>query len=272
MFHYMLAPLENMTDNAFRTICFRYGADMTFTEMNSIDALSAGNENTWDRIKPADDTPTVIQLIGTNEDKLRIFLGKFRPEKGFSGFNLNLGCPNPQVIRLGQGSAMVKRVSKVKRMISLMKSFGFNSSVKLRLGLNEYEKEKKTYLNLIRDVDADYFIVHPRHGKDTYNDRADFSVYDECVKTGKRIIANGDIKTREQVEELRKLGLKGVMIGREAIKDPLIFARLKGLALPNIEKVKDEYLELSKKYDAPERYYKNVIRRIGKDTVMYMNG
>jgi len=93
--------------------------------------------------------------------------------------------------------------------------------------LNEYEKQKKVYLSLIKDVDADFFIVHARHGKQTYKDKTDFSVYEECAKTGKTVIANGDIKTKEQVDYLKSVGVKGVMIGRAAIEDPLIFAKLK---------------------------------------------
>ncbi len=56
--------------------------------------------------------------------------------------------------------------------------------------MNKFEKEKKVYLNLINEVDADFFIVHARHGQETYEDPVDSSVYEECVKTNKIIIAN----------------------------------------------------------------------------------
>ncbi len=262
----MLAPIENMTDNAFRSICHKYGCDMTFTEMISIEALADNNENTLSRLDFKDNTPTQIQLIGTKEDKLELFLKNFKPKKGFSGFNLNLGCPNPNIIRLGQGCAMIKRISKVKRMIELIKKFSYPISIKLRLGLNEYEKEKKVYLNLIKEVDADFFIVHARHGKQIYKEPADFSIYEECVKTGKKIIANGDIMTKENIKFLKSIGVQGAMIGRAAIEDPLIFAKLKGIKHPTIEKVKSDYIELCTKYDAPQRYKNNILKHMGKKT------
>jgi len=93
--------------------------------------------------------------------------------------------------------------------------------------MNKFEKEKKTYLNLIKEVDADFFIVHAKHGKERSKDPADFSVYKECVETNKVIIANGDIKTKEQIEYLKSIGVKGAMIGRAAVEDPSIFKRLK---------------------------------------------
>ena len=76
-------------------------------------------------------------------------------------------------------------------------------------------------------LDADFFIVHARHGKERDKDPADFSVYEECVQTGKKIIANGDIKTKEQIEYLKSIGIKGAMIGREALDNPQIFNQLK---------------------------------------------
>ena len=115
-FSYMLAPLEDMASNAFRSICHKYGADLTFTEMTRIESLAKKNKSTWSRIELKDDTPTVIQLFGAKEMHFKRFLNMFEPSRGFKGFNLNLGCPDPKVIRLGQGCAMVRRISKTRKI------------------------------------------------------------------------------------------------------------------------------------------------------------
>ena len=143
------------------------------------------------------------------------------------GFNLNLGCPSPAYIRQGLGAAMIKRVSRVNDIVRLINRSGFECSVKLRLGLNGYEKGKGIYLNLIEGVDASFFVVHARTAKQTGRDPADFSVYAKCVDTGKRIVANGDVKTKKQAEELEGIGLYGAMIGRAAIDNPGIFNELR---------------------------------------------
>jgi len=227
-FFFMLAPIEGVTNSAFRSLCHRYGADLTMTPMARIDGLVRKNSVTCRRAEIKDETPTIIQLIGTKEEYFKRYLDSFVPTPGFRGFNLNLGCTSPQFIKLGLGGAMIKRVSKVKRIVDVIKDSGHRVSVKMRLGLNSFEKEKKTYLNLIEGVDAGLFIVHARHGGQTYKDPADFSVYAQCVATGRDIIANGDISTWTQIESLMGAGVKGAMIGRAAVANPAIFNRLKG--------------------------------------------
>ena len=88
-FVYMLAPMEKYTDTAFRTLCFIYGADLTFTEMARIDGLVRKNKSTVAKITNLDETYTQIQIFGANLNKLGKFLLNFKPEPGFKGFNLN---------------------------------------------------------------------------------------------------------------------------------------------------------------------------------------
>jgi tRNA-dihydrouridine synthase B len=263
-FRLMLAPLENMSSNAFRTICHRHGADLTFTEMVRVGALARGNASTWSRLEFRDATPSVIQLLGSREDHLAGFLDRFEPGAGFSGFNLNLGCSSPEITRLGQGCAMVRKISKTRRLVDMIKDRGYAASVKMRLGMNQQDKDHRVYLKIIESAGADFFVVHARHGLETYADPADFSVYEECVRTGMPVIANGDISTGEQIARLRDLGLAGAMIGRAAVTDPCIFARLRGLPAFSIESVREEYVKLSQAYEEPQRYRNNILRFLGK--------
>lgn len=199
----MLAPIENMTDSCFRSIC--HGADMTFTEMTSLEALAKGDPFAWERIKLYDDTPCTIQLIGHKEDSLRSFLSEYKPEKGFRGFNLNLGCPDPEAVRSGHGAAMIKRISKVKKLIDMIKSFGYEASIKMRPGLNQFEKDRKVYLNLINNVGADYFIMHARHAKETYADKADWTVIAEMRKNRKEYNRKRRHKNKRRRREVQRL-------------------------------------------------------------------
>ncbi|MBU0665980.1 MAG: tRNA-dihydrouridine synthase family protein [Nanoarchaeota archaeon] len=254
--------MEDITSNAFRTLCFRYGADITFTELSRVESLSKNNKSTWSRIILKDNTPTIIQLLGAKESDFKRFLSAFKPSEGFEGFNLNLGCPSPHVVRLGQGCAMTRRIMKTKKVIEIFHNYGFKISVKLRLGLNKQDKQLKIYLNLIDAVDADFFVVHTRFGAQTYEEPADFSVYEDCVKTGKKIVANGDIKTREQVDYLKNMGIKGVMIGRAAVVNPAIFNQIRGLPVPDIETLKKEYAILAEKFNEPPKYKKNFLKHV----------
>ena len=263
-FTYMLAPLEDTSDNALRTLCYRYGADVTFTEMARTDSLARNNQSTLSRTLLSDDTPAWIQITGAQDNVLKRYLAHFEPQKGFLGFNFNVGCPSPTIISSGLGCAMIKRVSKMKKLVSIVKDYGYHVSIKMRLGMNRYEKEKKVYLNLIDAVDADFFAVHGRYGAQTYAHPVDYAAILECVKSGKTIIANGDIVDKERVEFLRSHGIKGVMIGRAAVFNPAVFNLLKGEPVPSIEQLKNEYLELADTFHAPFKYRKNVLKRLGR--------
>jgi tRNA-dihydrouridine synthase len=226
-FQLMLAPMEGVTDGSFRTLCHQNGADLTFTEMARVANLARLKRGEVGRSGIPDSTPTQIQLAGAKISDYERFITGFEATNGFRGFNLNIGCSSPEFIKQGIGAAMVKRVSRVDEIVKLIGKAGYECSVKMRLGLDDYEKEKGAYLNLIEKVDASFFVVHARTARQTLEDRADFSVYAKCVDTGKKIVANGDIRTKKQVAELKKQGLYGAMIGRAAIGKPEIFRELR---------------------------------------------
>ena len=78
----------------------------------------------------------------------------------------------------------------------------------------------------------------------------------------KPIIANGNINTKEDVDELKKIGLSGVMLGRRAIKNPAIFNLLKGKEIPSSEIIRKEYMELAEKYHTHAKYINKVLAGI----------
>ena len=141
---------------------------------------------------------------------------------------------------------MVKRPTKVMKIVDLIKRFDFNVNIKLRLGVNWREKKEKVYIKLIEKVDADFFVVHARYRSESYDVKADWNVFPECVTTGKKIIANGDIRTKKDVEEMEKIGCWGVMIGRAAKDNPLIFGQLKNIEVPTLESANKEIEKLRK--------------------------
>lgn len=264
MFRFMLAPMEDYTDSAFRALCHKYGADLCFTEVAKIDGLARQNKATLKKIEWKDSVPTQIQILPGKDEMLEKFLQSFQPQKGFQGFNFNFGCPAPEVTKVGRGCAMVKRVTKTNRLIEIVRKYNYPVSIKMRLAENPFEKKVKVYMNLIKGTNPDFFVVHARTGAQSYNDEPDYSVFSECVLAGKEIIANGNIDSIEKVEELKKAGVKGVMIGREAVRNPAIFDLLKGKMVPSIEQLKSEYLVLAEKYDSSERHKKNVLMRMGQ--------
>jgi tRNA-dihydrouridine synthase len=275
----MLASLERYSDSVFRTLFYNHGADLTFTEMAHVNSFLKRNKMSLEKIEPKDATPVQIQILSSNEGKLDRFLSDFKPFVGFKGFNLNLSCPSKDVIRQGKGAAMVKRATKTARLVSLIRDHGYHVSVKIRLGLNQFEKDNKLYLNNLGGVDPDFFIVHAKHAAQSSGEREDYSVYPECVEAARGIplIANGGIETPEIAQSLVEMGVDGVMMGRPAIRNPMIFDLMKNelgfnnppKPIPTIDDLKREYKDIYKAIGGSKKYRSRFLKIMGKSRSNY---
>ena len=275
----MLASLERYSDSVFRTLSYNHGADLTFTEMAHVESFLNRNKVSLEKIEPRDATPFQIQILTGNEGRLDRFLSDFKPFDGFRGFNLNLNCPSKDVIRQGKGAAMVKRGAKTARLVSLIRDHGHPVSVKIRLGLNQIEKDKKLYLNNLGGVDPDFFVVHAKHAAQTSGEKEDYSVYPECVEAARGIpvIANGGIETPETVQSLVEMGVGGVMMGRPAMGNPAIFDYMKNelgvndppKPVPTTDDLKREYDDIYEAIGGSEKYRSRFLKVVGKTRPHY---
>ncbi len=273
LFSYMLAPLEGYSDGVLRTLCHNHGADLTFTEMAHVESFLKGNKPALAKIEAPDSTPVQVQLLTGREDQLERFVEGFKPFPGFKGFNLNLSCPSMDVIRHGKGAAMVKRGAKTQRLVSIIQGYGYAASVKLRLGINEYEKRNKLYLNSLGGVEADLFIVHAKTAAQESGEPEDYSVFPECVEAagGAPVIANGGIDSSDKVKTLMEMGVAGVMIGRGALCNPAVFDALKNelgvneprRTVPSIGELAREYDSLHKRLHGQESYRDSFLSVVG---------
>lgn len=261
-----LAPLEGVSDCAFRTLCYRHGADLTFTEMIRVDSLVRRNKATLNMLDLFSEAPTGIQLLAIKPAVLQKFVDNFSSyEISPACFNLNLGCPSPDVIRQGGGAALVKRYQRVSELVCILKKLELPVSVKIRLGLNAYEQKHKVYLQLLKNVDADAFIVHCRNARQSSKEPADWKVFEECIATGKHIVPNGDISEREHIAYFKQLGCKEVMIGRAAVQNPSLLGYLNGGEKKSLDALRREYLQLCEAYPNIPKYRENVLAYVGKE-------
>jgi tRNA-dihydrouridine synthase B len=273
----MLASMEGYTNSVFRTLTHFHGADLTFTEMSHVQGILRKSKDSLKRLSIKDSTPVQIQLLSSSEKKLDQLLSGFQEFKGFRGFNLNLSCPSRAVIKHGKGAAMVKRAKKTRRLVELIRDYGFPVSIKIRLGLNQFEKDNKLYLNCLRGVDPDFFIVHAKHAGQSSAEAEDYSIFPECVQEAREIpvVANGGINSSGKVHMLQSLGVKGVMIGRAALDNPNIFDMIKnemGVNNPpknisGIDALKIEYKRLHEVHGSDYRYFENFHKSLGNSSL-----
>src|SRR6266567_263869 len=232
----MLAPMQGLTNRAMRSLFIDWvRPDLVFTEFIRINAaapisrLSAGDLREVGSHEG--DVPLVVQLIGHGREAL-VAAARTAQSAGAVHINLNMGCPYGRMTTGLTGGGMLKRPADLTEIIpALREAISGTFSVKLRAGYDD-PAQVFSLLPLFESARVDFLVLHPRTVVQAYTGRADHAVTAEVVRrTTLPIIANGDIRSSAAgLQVLRETGAAGLMLGRGAIADPILFERLRGRA------------------------------------------
>lgn len=249
-----LAPMEDVTDPAFRLLCKRFGADMVYSEFISSDALIRSIKSTERKLEIYDqERPVAIQLYGRDVESITE-AAKIAETAKPDIIDLNFGCPVKKVAGKGGGAGLLKDIPKMMEIInSVAKNVKIPVTVKTRLGWDNNSKIITTIAEQIQDNGAQALTIHGRTRAQMYTGEADWTLIGE-VKNNPRIkipiIGNGDITTPERAKEcFDKYGVDAIMIGRGSIGQPWIFEEIKHYLYNNskLERKKFKfYLEILK--------------------------
>ena len=217
-----LAPLVDITDLQYRLICREYGAGMAYTEMLNIGSILNKSKKSEIMMKTSPkENPSGIQITGNSIDDFKK-VGKFIDK--FDIVDINCGCPSTRTIDNSSGSFLLKDPIKLGKMVSVLKDFGFNTTVKIRLGF-----EKNNVIKIVKEVEkfgVDAITVHARLSNESRNVKADWEWIKKVKNSvGVPVIGNGDIFNGKDVEKILDI-CDGSMIARGAIGDPAIFERI----------------------------------------------
>ena len=230
----MLAPMQGLTNRAMRDLVIDWARpDVVFTEFMRVNPVAAVK-----RLAAADlrdiapdqgGVPLVVQLIGHGVESLAS-AASAATAAGAAHLNLNLGCPYGRMTTGLTGGGILRQPEILQELIpTLRRSVAGTFSVKLRAG---YEDPRQIFslLPLFEESGVDFLVLHPRTVVQEYTGRADHGITAAVVKqTSLPIIANGDIRTAADGQRvLEETGAAGLMLGRGAIADPLLFQRLRG--------------------------------------------
>lgn len=275
---WLLAPLESVSDCAFRRLCFDLGAGLTFTEMIRARALARGNRSTLELIDSFEpDVPTGLQLLVTGEAELEDALGLLGERAARSphlrnlvAVDLNFGCPSPEVIRVGAGPALLKRRAKLRAIFEALRRCQRSSPLplaavgaKIRLGLNRAEQDQKVYLPIVElaNEHLDYLTVHARHARQVSDDPPTWSAIAEVkARATVPVIGNGGALSAADARRLaQETGCDGVLIARGAIRSPWVFRALadQGSEEPTpaeLEHARRTYFERARAWGAKPKF------------------
>ncbi|KZE37807.1 tRNA-dihydrouridine synthase [Bhargavaea cecembensis] len=231
---FVLAPMEDVTDVVFRHVVAEAGRpDVFFTEFTNSDSYChpEGINSVRGRLLfTEDEQPMVAHIWGDKPEYFRqMSIGM--AEMGFSGLDINMGCPVPNVATRGKGSGLILRPDLAAELIQAAKAGGLPVSVKTRLGFNEVD-EWQEWLTHILEQNIANLSIHLRTRKEMSQVDAHWELIPEIKKLRDRVAPdtlltiNGDIPDRQKgLELVEQYGVDGVMIGRGIFKNPFAFEK-----------------------------------------------
>lgn len=224
-----LAPMAGITDYAFRTICHKFGAALSYTEMVSAKALSFSDKKTI-RLMDTSSIPSAVQIFGSDPE----IISKIIPqaEKNALFTDINMGCPAPKITSNGEGSALLKKPALAGKIISAAcKSAIKPVTVKIRMGWDDDSINAVEIAKIAEECGASAVTVHGRTREQFYSGNANREIIKKvCDAVSIPVIANGDIFTAEDARNvLRETGAAAVMIGRGAQGNPFLFKQINEL-------------------------------------------
>lgn len=230
----MLAPMEDVTDASFRLICKEQGADMTYTEFVSADALIRNIAATTRKLHIAPgERPTAIQIYGREVGPM-VEAAKIVEAAAPDILDINFGCPVKKVAGKGAGAGMLRDIPKMLEITrAVVDAVKIPVTVKTRLGWDCNNIIIADLAEQLQDCGIAALTIHGRTRSQMYTGSADWDAIAR-VKANPRlkipIIGNGDITTPQRlVEAFEQSGVDGVMVGRASIGAPWIFKEMTSL-------------------------------------------
>jgi len=226
-----LAPMAGYTDRAFRSICAEYGADFSFTELASAEALVRGGKPTFDIIRRGENEKRyAVQLFGHDPQtmyKAALALAPFRPE----AVDINSGCPVTKVVKTGAGSALMKDPARLGRIVqAIVKASnetlgGVPVTIKMRSGWDSQTLNYPECARIAVEAGAAMITLHSRTRAQGYGGKSDWSHLADLVsRVSVPVTGSGDLYTPEDAGRmLAQTGCAAVMFARGAEGNPFIF-------------------------------------------------
>ena len=237
------APVQGHTDWTYRNLHEKHfgSVDAYYTPFIRVEKGDSFRSRDMKDCDPELNTVQrlIPQVLGGDPMELDVSL-EMLEERGYTGVDINMGCPFPMIARRGKGAGVLSEPERVRELMEVVKEYpGMQCSVKMRLGW-ENPEECLSLLPVLNDTPLTAVILHARVGTQEYkgevNPDAFEAFYNQCKHP---LYYNGDVLTLEDIQRVtaRFPRLEGVMIGRGLLANPaLAMEYLNGKELTSEEK------------------------------------
>jgi nifR3 family TIM-barrel protein len=224
----VLAPMDGYSDWPFRSLCRELGSAMSYTEFVKVEKILSRSKEPAKRLlfKEAE-RPMTFQIYGEDPDlilKAALKIQELDPDV----IDLNMGCPAKTIADRGAGVGMMPSPLRIARTFrQLVKHLRVPVTGKIRLGWDS-NKNYKLIARIVEEEGGSLIAVHGRTKEQRYAGDADWDAIAEVKSLVKiPVIGSGDVKTVADIDHMKNhTNVDAVMIGRGAIANPWIFARI----------------------------------------------
>lgn len=226
----VLAPMEDVTDLPFRTICKRLGADIVYTEFVNSEGLVRDSGKTKQKMMFAEEErPFGIQIYGGEETSMEsaaAIAEGLRPDL----LDINCGCWVKDVALRGAGAGLLRDLPRMESIVSrIVRAVRLPVTVKTRLGWDWESIRIVDVARMLEQCGVRALTVHCRTRAQGHQGDPDFTWIPKIkAAVSIPIFVNGSIETPERIKQVfEETGCDGVMIGRGAINNPWLFTEAK---------------------------------------------
>lgn len=223
---FLLAPMAGISDIAFRRFMTELGTSVVTTELVSANGLQYKSERTRKLMQIcSEEKPVGIQIFGETLDALGYAASECE-QLGADFVDLNFGCPVNKVVKKGAGSAVLKDLDQLTKILKVVKAaVSIPVTIKVRTGWTHEHRNAPEVCKIAYNEGIEWVAIHGRSRAQAYNGKADWD-YIAMTKAQSPlpVIGNGDLTSAKLcVERLQESKCDAVMIGRGALKNPWIF-------------------------------------------------
>ncbi len=228
----MLSPMAGVTDRAFRDICRRFGADMGFCEFASASGLMHGGEATWRLVDTEGEEGLVgIQIFGSDPAHMAA-AARLLSDRRMDVLDINFGCPAKKVVKKCGGSALLADLPLLERIVrGIIAESAVPVTAKIRTGWDEDSVNYQEVGLLLQELGVCWVTMHGRTRSQKFRGHANWDHIADLVEVlDIPVVGNGDVVDGESYRRMvAETGCHAVMIGRGAIGNPWIFARMRAV-------------------------------------------